>query len=234
MAVCSQCGRQNADDARFCSGCAAELVAPRTVRKTVTVLFCDMVDSTPLGERLDPESLRRVLARWHESMRTALERHGGTVEKFIGDEVMAVFGLPVAHEDDALRAARAAADMRVALASINVDLKRDYGVEIKVRTAFHTGDVVAGAGETLVTGDAVNVAARLEQNARAGEILLGDQTARLLGEAALMEPVPELTLKGKAQPVSAWRLISVLPDVPAFSRPIKTPFVGRRSKLDLA
>ena len=235
MAVCSQCGRQNADDAGFCSGCAAPLVAepaaPRAVRKTVTVLFCDMVDSTPLGERLDPESLRRVQRRWHESMRTALERHGGTVEKFIGDAVMAVFGLPVAHEDDALRAARAADDMRVALGAINVDLKRDYGVEIKVRTALHTGDVVAGAGETLVTGDAVNVAARLEQNAKAGEILLGDQTARLLGEAALLEPVPELTLKGKAEPVSAWRLIGVLPDVPAFTRPITTPFVGRRGEL---
>jgi predicted ATPase/class 3 adenylate cyclase len=235
MAVCTQCGRQNADDARFCSGCAAplvaELAAPRAVRKTVTLLFCDMVDSTSLGERLDPESLRRVLARWHESMRTALERYGGTVEKFVGDAVMAVFGLPVAHEDDALRAVRAAADMRVALAAINAELERDYGVEIEVRTAVHTGDVVAGDGETLVTGDAVNVAARLEQNAKAGEILLGEQTGHLLGEAALVEPVPELALKGKAQPVSAWRLLSVLPDVPAFARPIATPFVGRRDEL---
>src|SRR6266545_4351537 len=127
MAVCAQCGRQNADDARFCSGCAAPLAAEpaalRAVRKTVTLLFCDMVDSTPLGERLDPESLRRVLARWHESMRTALERHGGTVEKFVGDAVMAVFGLPIAHEDDALRAARAAADMRAALEGLNVELE---------------------------------------------------------------------------------------------------------------
>jgi class 3 adenylate cyclase/tetratricopeptide (TPR) repeat protein len=235
VAVCTQCGRQNADDARFCSGCAAPLVAepaaPRAVRKTVTLLFCDMVDSTPLGERLDPESLRSVLARWHESMRTALKRHGGTVEKFVGDAVMAVFGLPVAHEDDALRAARAAADMRVALAAINAELERDYGVEIQVRTAVHTGDVVAGDGETLVTGDAVNVAARLEQNAQAGEILLGEQAARLLGDTAIVEPVHELTLKGKAQPVSAWRLISILPDVPAFTRPIATPFVGRQDEL---
>jgi class 3 adenylate cyclase/tetratricopeptide (TPR) repeat protein len=235
MAVCTQCGRQNADDARFCSGCAAPLVAepaaPRAVRKTVTLLFCDMVDSTPLGERLDPESLRRVLARWHESMRTALERHGGTVEKFVGDAVMAVFGLPVAHEDDALRAARAAADMRVALAAINAELERDYGVQIQVRTAVHTGEIVAGVGETLVTGDAVNVAARLEENAKAGEILLGEQTASLLCEAAIVEPVAELALKGRAQPVSAWRLVSVLPDVPAFTRPIATPFVGRRDEL---
>jgi class 3 adenylate cyclase/tetratricopeptide (TPR) repeat protein len=235
MAVCAQCGRQNADDARFCSGCAAPLVpepaTPRAVRKTVTLLFCDMVDSTPLGEQLDPESVRRVLARWHESMRRALERHGGTVEKFVGDAVMAVFGLPVAHEDDALRAARAAADMRVTLSAINADLEREYGVEIQVRTAVHTGDVVAGDGETLVTGDAVNVAARLEENAKAGEILLGEQTASLLGESAIVEPVPVLTLKGKAEPVSAWRLISVLPDVPAFTRPISTPFVGRRDEL---
>jgi class 3 adenylate cyclase len=235
MAVCTQCGRQNADDARFCSACAAPLVsepaAPRAVRKTVTLLFCDMVESTPLGERLDPESLRQVLARWHESMRTALERHGGTVEKFVGDAVMAVFGLPVAHEDDALRAARAAADMRVALAPINAELERDYGVQIQVRTAVHTGDVVAGNGETLVTGDAVNVAARLEQSAKPGEILLGEQTASLLGDTAIVEPVPELTLKGKTQPVAAWRLLSVLPDVPALVRPIATPFVGRRDEL---
>ena len=111
MALCSHCGRQNAADARFCSGCAAPLVRehapPRAVRKVVTVLFCDLVESTPLGERLDPESLRRVMARWHEAMRTVLERHGGTVEKFVGDAVMAVFGFPLAYEDDALRAVRA-------------------------------------------------------------------------------------------------------------------------------
>jgi class 3 adenylate cyclase len=138
VAVCSHCGRQNADDARFCSGCAAPLVRehapPRAVRKVVTVLFCDLVESTPLGERLDPQSLRRVMARWHEAMRTLLERHGSTVEKFVGDAVMAVFGFPLAHEDDALRAVRAASEMRLALAALNVDLKRDYGVELESRT----------------------------------------------------------------------------------------------------
>jgi class 3 adenylate cyclase len=206
-------------------------VAPRTVRKTVTVLFSDLVDSTPLGEKLDPESLRRVLARWHESMRTALERHGGTVEKFVGDAVMAVFGLPVAHEDDARRAVRAAGDMRVALAALNAELKRDHGVEIESRTGVSTGEVVAGAGETLVTGDAVNVAARLEQRAQRGEILLGDATLRLVREVALVEPVEELALKGKTQPVSAWRLLSVLPDIPGFARPLATPFIGREQEL---
>jgi class 3 adenylate cyclase/tetratricopeptide (TPR) repeat protein len=203
------------------------------VRKTVTVVFCDMVDSTPLGERLDPESLRGVQRLWHESMRTALQRYGGTVEKFIGDAVMAVFGLPFAHEDDALRAVRAAADMRVALGAMNAELNRDLGVEIQVRTAVHTGEVVAGDGETLVTGDAVNVAARLEQNAKGGEILLGERTVQLLGQAATVEPAPDLMVKGKAEPIGAWRLISVLPDVPAFTRPIATPFVGRRHELAL-
>ena len=235
MAVCSHCGRQNADDARFCSGCAAPLVAepvaPRTVRKTVTVLFCDMVDSTPLGEQLDPEALRRVLARWHEAMRTVLERHGGTVEKFIGDAVMAVFGTPVAHEDDALRAVRAAAEMRVALAALNAELERSYAVTIESRTAVNTGDVVASRGETLVTGDAVNVAARLEQSAQSGEILLGEQTYDLVRDVTLVEPVAELALKGKAQPVSAWRLLSVLPDISAFARPLATSFVGRTQEL---
>jgi class 3 adenylate cyclase/tetratricopeptide (TPR) repeat protein len=237
MAVCSQCGRQNADDARFCAGCAAPLIAesamPREVRKVVTVLFSDVVDSTPLGERLDPESLRQVMARWHEAMRTVLERHGGMVEKFVGDAVMAVFGLPVAHEDDALRASRAATQMRVALSALNVELAQQYGVRIESRTAFSTGEVVAGIGETLVTGDAVNTAARLEQHAQPGEILIGEQTFHLVRDVALVEPVARFALKGKSQPVSTWRLLGVLPDAPALSRPITTPFVGRERELAL-
>jgi class 3 adenylate cyclase/tetratricopeptide (TPR) repeat protein len=234
VAVCSHCGRQNTDDARFCSGCAALLVRehapPRAVRKVVTVLFCDLVESTPLGERLDPESLRRVMARWHEGMRTVLERHGGTVEKFVGDAVMAVFGFPVAHEDDALRAVRAASEMRLTLAVLNLDLKRDHGGELESRTGISTGEIVAGAGETIVTGDAVNVAARLEQSAGGGEILLADPTFRLVQDEAAVEPVDELALKGKAQPVLAWRLLSVFPDVPAFARPFATRFVGREQE----
>jgi class 3 adenylate cyclase len=162
-----------------------------------------------------------------------LERHGGTVEKFIGDAVMAVFGLPVAHEDDALRAARAAADIRVALDAINAELEQDYGVEIQLRTGVHTGAVVAGNGETLITGDAVNVAARLEQSAKPGDILLGEPTVRLLGEAAIVERVPDLPLKGKSEAVPAWRLIRLRPDPAALTRPIATPFVGRRGELAL-
>src|SRR5580765_530725 len=114
MAACPSCGRENEAGARFCSACGTALAveAPREVRKTVTILFCDMTGSTALGERLDPEATRRLMARYFESAREILERHGATVEKFIGDAVMAVFGIPAVHEDDALRAARAALDLR--------------------------------------------------------------------------------------------------------------------------
>ena len=127
-------------------------------RKTVTILFCDVTGSTALGESVDPEALRGVLARYFERMKAIVERHGGTVEKFIGDAVMAVFGVPVAHEDDALRAVRAAAEMRDALPEL----------EVEARIGVNTGEVVTGTEERLVTGDAVNVAARLEQAARPG------------------------------------------------------------------
>src|SRR5262249_46800419 len=122
MVACPSCGFSNVPEARFCSGCGASLVevpVAREVRKTVTIVFCDVTGSTALGERLDPESLRQVMARYFEAMRAVIERHGGTVEKFIGDAVMAVFGVPVVHEDDALRAVRAAAEMREALSALN-------------------------------------------------------------------------------------------------------------------
>src|SRR3954447_24384683 len=122
MLTCSNCGRESPDDFVFCPACAAPLRptdATEGIRKTVTVLFCDVTGSTSIGEQLDPESLRHVMARYFDTMRAALERHGGTVEKFIGDAVMAVFGVPVIHEDDALRAVRAAAEMRAGLATLN-------------------------------------------------------------------------------------------------------------------
>src|SRR5438067_9812534 len=122
MKVCPACGQENPDGFKFCGRCAAALdgaPVPREMRKTVTVVFCDVTGSTALGEQLDPETLRRVMARYFEAMATVLERHGGTVEKFIGDAVMAVFGIPVLHEDDALRAVRAAVQMREALAGLN-------------------------------------------------------------------------------------------------------------------
>src|SRR6201997_263051 len=142
-------------------------------RRTVTVVFSDIVGSTELGEQLDPEAVRHVIQRYFDEARAALELHGGTVEKFIGDAVMAVFGIPQLHEDDALRAVRAAVEMRERLAALNEELEREHGVRLSIRTGVNTGEVVAGdasAGQKLVTGDAVNVAARLEQAAQPGEI----------------------------------------------------------------
>jgi class 3 adenylate cyclase len=234
MLVCPGCGRENPDDAKFCNGCGAALVpaAPaREVRKTVTVLFSDVTGSTSLGERLDPEAVRRVMARWFEAARGVLERHGGTVEKFVGDAVMAVFGIPVLHEDDALRAVRAAADLRDELDRLNAGLERDHGVQIEVRTGVNTGEVVAGEGQTLATGDAVNVAARLEQAAAPGEILLGARTLSLVRAAVEAEPVEPLALKGKAEPVPAFRLKSVRRDAPGFARRLDAPMVGRDGEL---
>jgi len=148
-------------------------------RKTVTVLFCDVTGSTALGESIDPEALRGLLARYFERMKAIVEGHGGTVEKFIGDAVMAVFGVPTAHEDDALRAVRAAVEMRDALPELGV----------QARIGLTTGVVVTGTEERLATGDAVNVAARLEQAAEPGEVLLGEPTLELVREAVGAEPV---------------------------------------------
>src|SRR3712207_1524055 len=147
-------------------------------RKVVSVVFCDVTGSTALGEAVDPEALRGLLARYFERMKEIVERHGGTVEKFIGDAVMAVFGVPVVHEDDALRAVRAATEMRAALAELNEQLQREYGVSLAARIGVNTGEVVAGTasgGTPFASGDAVNVAARLEQAAPPGEILLGEE-----------------------------------------------------------
>jgi class 3 adenylate cyclase/tetratricopeptide (TPR) repeat protein len=220
MAACSSCGRDNADDARFCSSCGTALAGAqpaREQRKVVTVLFCDLVGSTSLGESNDPEVVRARLARTFEKLRVILERHGGTVEKFVGDAVMAVFGIPVSHEDDALRAVRAASEMRAAIA--------EHGLEARI--GVNTGEVVVGAGgETLVTGDAVNVAARLEQAAPNGEILIGSETRALVRDAVRVEPVDPLALKGKSEPVEAFRVADVIGDEP-LARRLDTPLVGR-------
>jgi class 3 adenylate cyclase/tetratricopeptide (TPR) repeat protein len=204
------------------------------VRKTVTVLFCDVTGSTSLGEQLDPESLRGVMSRFFEEMRTVLERHGGNVEKFIGDAVMAVFGVPTVHEDDALRAVRAAAEMREALTSLNKELERDRAVTIAARIGLNTGSVVAGdadARQSLVTGDAVNVAARLEQSAAPGEILLGASTMGLVRDAVVAEPVEPLTVKGKTDSIDAFRLLEVTAGALGVARHLDAPMVGRASEL---
>ena len=221
MLICESCGRDNPVGARFCNGCGAALAttaAPREVRKTVTVLFCDVTGSTALGESTDPEALRALLACYFERMGAIVESHGGTVEKFIGDAVMAVFGVPAAHEDDALRACRAAVEMRDALPELGIG----------GRIGVNTGEVVAGTSERLATGDAVNVAARFEQSAAPGEVLIGEATHALVQDAVVVEAVEPLALKGKSEPVPAYRLLSVL-DAPERSH--VTRFVGRDPEL---
>ncbi len=237
MLTCPSCGRENPEGFEFCGFCRSPLAGADAaeVRKTVTVLFCDVTGSTSLAERLDPESMRNVMSRFFAEMRAVLERHGGTVEKFIGDAVMAVFGIPSVHEDDALRAVRAASEMREALAILNDELERDRGVTIASRIGVHTGEVVAGdptAGQTLVTGDAVNVAARLEQAAAPGQILLGETTLRLVRDAVTTEPIQPLALKGKTEPVRASALIDVAPRAVGPTRHHVAPMVGRKEELD--
>ena len=217
MPLCASCGRESSGDFSFCPYCGAvfsEPAAAREQRKTVTVLFCDIVGSTSLGESTDPEALRALLARYFEAMKAVIERHGGTVEKFIGDAVMAVFGVPVVHEDDALRAVRAAAEMSEAMP--------DLGIEGRIGIA--TGEVVTGTAERLATGDAVNVAARLEQAAQPGEVLLSDETLRLVRSGVEVDVLEPLRLKGKADPVAAYRLRSVTGEP---SRRVEAPMVGR-------
>ena len=221
--MCAACGQESPAGFRFCPSCGAALLAaapPREVRKVVTVVFCDLSGSTALGGRTDPEALRATMRGYYEQMRTILERHGGTVEKFVGDAVMAVFGVPVAHEDDALRAVRAAWEMHEAVPKLG----------LAARIGVNTGEVVAGEGDTLVTGDAVNVAARLEQAAEASEVLVGSETRRLVRDAVTVERV-DVDAKGKGR-VEAFRLVDVDLDAAPVARRLDTPLVGRRTELE--
>jgi predicted ATPase/class 3 adenylate cyclase len=189
-----------------------------------------------MGEALDSESLREVMSRYFDEMREVLEHHGGTVEKYIGDAIMAVFGLPRIHEDDALRAVRAAFAMQQALARLNGEIEQRWGVQLANRTGVNTGEVVAGdptTGQRLVTGDTVNVAARLEQAAPALEVLIGEPTYRLVREAVEVEEVEPLELKGKSERVPAYRLLSVAEGKEGMLRNTEAPMVGRDAELAL-
>ena len=219
--TCTRCGRDSGGDFAFCPHCGAQLAGrtpARELRKTVTVLFCDVAGSTSLGESVDPEALRAILLRYYERIKGIVEQHGGTVEKFVGDAVMAVFGVPVLHEDDALRAVRSASDILEALPELGV----------QARIGVNTGEVVTGTEERLATGDAVNVAARLEKAAEPGTALLGAETARLLRGVVDVEPMPPLELKGKSKPVAAYRLLDIGEEAP---RRLDMPMVGREREL---
>ena len=208
MRTCGGCGEENPDRARFCLACGRPLEeeAPERFRRVVTILFSDVVDSTGLGERLDPETLDTILTEYFEGVKPVVERHGGVLAKFVGDAVMAVFGLTELHEDDALRAVRSALEMREALTPLNDDFERRYGVALATRTGISTG-TVAGKGivpdRNFVAGDTANTAARLQQHAEPGDVLLADSTYRLVRDLVDAEPVPHLALKGKQEASTA-------------------------------
>ena len=232
---CRRCGQSNLEDSRFCRSCGASLdPAQLERRKTATLLFCDLVGSTALGERADAEAVRDFMAAYFARMREAIERHGGTVEKFIGDAVVGVFGVPVAHEDDALRAARASLGMRSASEDLGARAKKTFGSGVSVRIGINTGRVVASVGgdQALVTGDAVNTAARLEQAAPPGEVLIGATTWRLTRDAVITEPASPVIAKGKAEPVAAYRLVGLLPTQPEERARPGSTFVGRSDELE--
>ena len=240
MVQCVACKEDNPPKFRLCGYCGAPLpqAAPapplREVRKTVTIVFCDLKGSTALGEVLDAEALHEVKERYFSAMAAEIQRHDGKIEKYIGDAIMAVFGLPRAHEDDALRAVRATAGMQAALATLNGDLQQRYGITLANRTGVNTGSVVANddptADQKLATGDAVNVAARLEQAAPENEVYLGEVTYRLVRDAVEVAPVEPLELKGKTQRVPAWRLVSAR-GIDGLSRRHDRPIVGRDVEL---
>ena len=237
MLICASCGQANPAEARFCFACGLgldEISVRRDLRKTVTVLFVDVTGSTAIGEILDPEALRRLMQRWYDEMKAICESHGGRVRELIGDAVMAVFGVPIVHEDDALRAVRAAADMRDGLEALNAELERDFGLRLRSRTGVNTGEVIVRDPDptgALVLGDSVNVAARLQGAAKPGEVLIGEATYAVVVDAVRAHAVEPLALKGKAEAVAAFRLVEVLPHSEALLRHFEMPLVGRELEL---
>jgi class 3 adenylate cyclase/tetratricopeptide (TPR) repeat protein len=232
MAACAACGAPNGAEARFCSACGASLARdpPVPTRKMVTILFSDLTDFTPLTEQLDPESLHEVMARYFTAMRAVIDRHGGRVEKYIGDAIMAIFGIPRLHEDDAIRAARCALEMREALADLNEQIAPGWHVTLHARYGICTGEVAfapVGASPFFALGDAVNVAQRLQTAASTDTVLLDPQTARLLHGEARLEALEPLILKGKSVPVDVWRLLALAPSPGAPADDSASRMVGR-------
>src|SRR5919108_2110641 len=214
--LCPNCGFENAEGANFCSNCGHAFAAPpeprREERKVVTVVFADLVGSTARAERLDPEDVRAILTPYHDRLRIELERHGGTVEKFIGDAVVGVFGAPVAHEDDPERGVRAALAIQDAIAELN---ESDPTLDLEVRIGVNTGEalVALGArpelGEAMVAGDVMNTGARLQAAAPPGHVLVAEATYRATERAIEYRPGDPVQAKGKEQPLTAW--LAVVP-----------------------
>ncbi len=238
VAGCRNCGAALPEGARFCPACGTPTVAAPAAeeRKLVTVLFADVVGFTGLGERLDAESLKEVMDAYFGAMRQEIEAEGGTVEKFIGDAIMAVFGVPVAHEDDPTRALRAALRMRDRLERLNKDLTTSHALSLEVRVGINSGEVLAVTeprpGEAMVAGDAVNVAARLQQTGEPGDVLVGERVARATRGFHFEEVVP-LTLKGKGVPIRALRLIGEGLRSEHGRLGLRAPLVGRDAEMAL-
>ncbi len=227
--VCARCGGSAGDEARFCPSCGSPLSGLEGAeRKLATIVFADLVGSTELASSLDPEELRRRLAPFFEVARSALEEHGGTVEKYIGDAVMAVFGVPQAHGDDPDRAVAAALDLSRRVESL--------GHELSVRIGVETGEVLAArpGGDLSVTGEAVNAAARLQQAAKPGEVLVGERAARACRAARVAERAP-VDAKGFPAPLAAWTAVGagVVGDAAHSGNGASTPFLGRDDDLAL-
>ncbi len=239
MLVCSRCGRENPDDARFCNACGAPLGAAtraREERKVVTAVFVDLVGSTARAERLDPEDVRSLLRRYHETLRRELERYGGTVEKFIGDAVVAVYGAPTAHEDDPERAVRAALAARDSIAALN---ERDDALDLHVRVGVATGEALvaldahAAAGESMVAGDVMNTAARIQAAAPVDGILVGSATHRATERVVVYREHEPVAAKGKAEPVEVWEAVEALGRISGPGDDAASPLVGREHERGL-
>ncbi len=238
MATCARCGTENPDRFRFCGGCGAPLAAApagRRERRVVSVLFADLVGFTSRAERLDVEDVEGFLGAYHRRLRSELERYGGTVEKFIGDAVMALFGAPVAHEDDPERAVRAALAILDAIAA---DRERG-GADLQVRVGIATGEALVAldanplGGEGMAAGDVVNTAARLQSAAPVDGILVDEATARAAEDAIVLEPADAVTVKGKAAPLAVWRALEARSHLPTQARSGDLPLVGRDAELGL-
>lgn len=213
MRVCTECAERNPELARFCMTCGEPLPTLRIAerRKLATFLFCDLVGSTAMGEQIDIESFREVMFRYFDDSRRIVERHGGIVEKFIGDAILAVFGALTAKEDDALRAVTADLEIQAHVCQLNVQLDQRFGRIIELRLGINTGEFIVGRSggdePNVVVGDVANVAARLEQIAGPGEVLISERTHRLTRGAIDVVPVGPLELKGKARPMSAYQAL---------------------------
>jgi class 3 adenylate cyclase/tetratricopeptide (TPR) repeat protein len=240
MATCPSCGTEVPERANFCLTCGTRLkpspAAEEGELKVVTVVFCDVVRSTELSEQLGLETLQRTMDRFAETARRVLGGHGGTPGKRHGDSVMAAFGIPVAHDDDALRAVRAGLELQKALEPLAEELDREHGVKLQVRVGINTGRVLVHEADSLeerITGPAVNVARRLEEAGDPGGVLIGEETYQLVRDAVRTEEVKSLSLQGVAEPVSAFRVLEVLPGKPGRIPRLRAPMLGRDLEHDL-